>query len=138
MADVVGRDPFGMKPLYYRIDGDRLYFGSEMRPVRATMTEGAEIDLTALSLFLRYRYTPSPYTIVKDIRKLAPGTKLTVQNGSYGLSRWYRFKPSPFAPPKSPGEAKEELLALYKRAVRRQLISDVPVGLLLSGGVDSG
>jgi asparagine synthase (glutamine-hydrolysing) len=87
---------------------------------------------------LRYRYTPSPYTIIKDIRKLAPGTKLTVQNGSYELSRWYRFKPSPFSPPKSPGQAQEELLELYKRAVKRQLISDVPVGLLLSGGVDSG
>ena len=91
-----------------------------------------------MNLFLRYRYTPSPYTILKGVRKLAPGTKLTVQNGSYQLSRWYRFKPAPFAPPKSPGEAREELLALYKQAVRRQLISDVPVGLLLSGGVDSG
>ena len=54
------------------------------------------------------------------------------------MSRWYRFKPSPFAPQKSAGEAREELLALYKRAVKRQLISDVPVGLLLSGGMDSG
>ena len=135
---VLARDPFGIKPLYYRIDGDRLYFGSEMRPVRATMTGGGEIDPTSLNLFLRYRYTPSPYTIIKEIRKLAPGTKLTVQNGSHEVSRWYRFKPSPFAPPKSPGEAREELLALYKRAVKRQLISDVPVGLLLSGGIDSG
>ena len=135
---VLARDPFGIKPLYYRIDGDRLYFGSEMRPIRATMTDGAEIDPTSLNLFLRYRFTPSPYTIVKDIRKLAAGTKLTTQNGRYEVSRWYRFKPTPFAPPKSPGEAREELLALYKRAIKRQLISDVPVGLLLSGGVDSG
>lgn len=135
---VLARDAFGIKPLYYRIDGARLYFGSEMRPIRATMTNGSEIDPTALNLFLRYRFTPSPYTIIKDIRKLAPGTKLTVQNGSYEVSRWYRFKPTPFTPPKSPGEAKEELLALYKRAIKRQLISDVPVGLLLSGGIDSG
>jgi asparagine synthase (glutamine-hydrolysing) len=135
---VLARDPFGIKPLYYRIDAGRLYFGSEMRPLRATMTDAAEIDPTALNLFLRYRYTPSPYTIVKNIRKLAPGTKLIVQNGSYELSRWYRFNPSPFAPRKSRGEAKEELLAIYQRAVKRQLVSDVPVGLLLSGGVDSG
>ncbi len=135
---VLARDAFGIKPLYYRIAGDRLYFGSEMRPVRATMADGAEIDPTSLNLFLRHRYTPSPYTIIKEIRKLAPGTKLTIQNGSHEVSRWYRFKPSPFAPPKSPGEAREELLALYKRAVKRQLISDVPVGLLLSGGIDSG
>jgi asparagine synthase (glutamine-hydrolysing) len=102
------------------------------------MSDGAEIDPTSMNLFLRYRYTPSPYTILKGVRKLAPGTKLVVQDGSYQLSRWYGFKPIAFAPAKSPGEAREELLALYKQAVRRQLISDVPVGLLLSGGVDSG
>jgi asparagine synthase (glutamine-hydrolysing) len=135
---VLARDPFGIKPVYYRIDGGRLYFGSEMRPIRAMMPDGSEIDPTAANLFLRYRYTPSPYSIIKTIRKLAPGTKLIVQSGSYEVSRWYRFKPSPFVPPKSPGEAREELLALYKGAVKRQLISDVPIGLLLSGGIDSG
>jgi asparagine synthase (glutamine-hydrolysing) len=90
---VLARDAFGIKLLYYRIDGDSLYFGSEMRAIRATMPEGPEIDPTSLNLFLRYRYTPSPYTILKDVRKLAPGTKLVVQNGSHELSRWYRFKP---------------------------------------------
>lgn len=134
---VVARDPFGIKLIYYRIDGERLYFGSEIRAVRAATPDSAEIDPISLNLFLRYRYTPSPYTILKGVCKLAPGTKLTVQNGSYQLSRWYRFQPKPFSPPKSPGEAQEELLSLYKQAVRRQLISDVPVGLLLSGGVDS-
>ena len=135
---VVARDAFGIKLIYYRVDGDRLYFGSEMRAVRPTMPGRAEIDPTSLNLFLRYRYTPSPYTILKGIRKLAPGTKLTVQNGSYQVSRWYNFKPEPFTTRKSPDEAREELLSLYKDAVRRQLISDVPVGLLLSGGIDSG
>lgn len=134
---ILARDAFGIKLLYYRINGDCLYFGSEMRAIRAMMPD-SEIDPTSLNLFLRYRYTPSPYTILKGVQKLAPGTKLTVQNGSCQVSRWYNFKPAPFAPPKSPGEAREELLALYKQAVRRQLISDVPVGLLLSGGLDSG
>ena len=135
---VVARDAFGIKLIYYRVDGDRLYFGSEMRAVRAAMPDKAEIDPTSLNLFLRNRFTPSPYTILKGVYKLAAGTKLTVQDGSYEVSRWYRFKPVPFAPPKSPDEAREELLELYKRAIRRQLISDVPVGLLLSGGLDSG
>ena len=135
---VLARDPFGIKQIYYRIDWNRLYFGSEMRAVRAAMPEGTEIDPTSLNLFLRYRYTPSPYTILKGVRKLAPGAKLTIQNGSCHLDRWYRFKPVPFARAKSPEDAREELLAIYKRAVRRQLISDVPVGLLLSGGIDSG
>ena len=107
-------------------------------PFVPTMSDKPEIDPTSVNLFLRYRYTPSPYTILKGVRKLAPGTKLVIQNGFHQLSRWYRFRPTPFAPTKSPGEAREELLTLYKEAVRRQLISDVPVGLLLSGGVDSG
>ena len=135
---VVARDPFGIKLIYYRIEGNTLYFGSEMRPIRAVMPGKAEIDTTSLNLFLRYRFTPAPYTIVKGVKKLAPGTKLTVQNGVCEVSRWYRFKPEPFAPAKSPSEAKEELLSLYKAAIKRQLISDVPVGLLLSGGIDSG
>lgn len=135
---VLARDPFGIKLLYYRLDKDCLYFGSEIRALRATMPEKAEIDHTSLCLFLRYRYTPSPYTLLKGIRKLAPGTKLTIDNGTCQLSRWYNFRPVPFAPTKSPREAKEELRILYQRAIRRQLISDVPVGLLLSGGLDSG
>jgi len=135
---VVARDAFGIKLIYYKVDEDRVYFGSEMRAVRAALPQEPDIDPISVNLFLRYRYTPSPYTMLKGIRKLAPGTKLTVENGRAEVSRWYRFKPSPFEPAKSAGEAKEELLAIYKRAVRRQLISDVPVGLLLSGGLDSG
>jgi asparagine synthase (glutamine-hydrolysing) len=135
---ILARDPFGIKLIYFRIDGDTLYFGSEMRPIRAVMKGKAEVDPTSLSLFLRYRFTPSPYTILKGVKKLAPGTKLTVQNGVCEVSRYYRFKPEPFAPAKSPAEAREELLSLYKSAIKRQLISDVPVGLLLSGGIDSG
>jgi asparagine synthase (glutamine-hydrolysing) len=135
---VLARDPFGIKLIYYRIDGGSLYFGSEIHPIRAMMPGKAEIDTTSLNLFLRYRFTPSPYTILKGVRKLAPGTKLTVQNGACEVSRWYRFKPEPFTPTKSPAEAGEELLSLYKDAIKRQLISDVPVGLLLSGGIDSG
>jgi len=135
---LLARDPFGIKLVYYRIDGGSTYFGSEVRAIRAALPDEAEIDPRSLNLFLRYRFTPSPYTILKGIRKLAPGTKLTIQNGSYQLTRWYRFKPTPFAPAKSPNVAREELLVLYKQAIRRQLISDVPVGLLLSGGIDSG
>jgi asparagine synthase (glutamine-hydrolysing) len=135
---VVARDPFGIKLIYYRIDGDTVYFGSEMRPIRATMPGKLEVDTTSLDLFLRYRFTPSPYTILKGVKKLAPGTKLVVQDGKWAVSRFYRFKPSPFTPVKSADEAREELLSIYKAAIKRQLISDVPVGLLLSGGIDSG
>jgi len=135
---VVARDPFGIKLIYYRVDGGTLYFGSEMRPIRAATPGKTQIDTTSLDLFLRYRFTPSPYTILKGVRKLAPGTKLAVQDGEWEVSRWYKFKPEPFSPAKSTAEAKEELLSIYKAAIKRQLISDVPVGLLLSGGIDSG
>jgi asparagine synthase (glutamine-hydrolysing) len=135
---MLARDAFGIKLVYYRIHRGSLWFGSEMRPVCAAMGyEKPEADPEALSLFLRYRYTPSPCTAVRGVHKLAPGTKLVVQDGLAETSRWYRFSPVPFAPPKSIHDAGEELLALYRQAVRRQLISDVPLGLLLSGGIDS-
>src|SRR5215467_12464078 len=135
---LLARDPFGIKLVYYKIEGNRLYFGSEVRAVLQGTQEKVKVDPTSLNLFLRYRYTPSPYTLFQGVQKLPPGTKLVVEGGSHRLSRWYRSRPTPFVPAKSVHEAKEELLELYKKAVERHLISDVPVGLLLSGGIDSG
>ena len=135
---VIARDAMGIKLLYYKIENGRLYFGSEIRPILAALKEKPEIDPAALNLFLRYRYTPSPLTIYKGIKKLAPGTMLVFENGDYYVKRWYQYKPEPFSPMKSPSEAREELLEIYKQAVKRHLLSDVPVGLLLSGGIDSG
>ena len=100
-------------------------------------TKRPEADPEALGLFLQYRYTPSPYTAVRGVRKLAPGTKLVVRTEWSRRVGGIAFRRRPFAPPKSAAEAGEELLALYRQAVRRQLVSDVPVGLLLSGGIDS-
>jgi asparagine synthase (glutamine-hydrolysing) len=134
---VVARDPFGIKLVYYRVDAGTLVFGSEMRAVLAATNEQPEIDPVALNLFLRYRYTPSPHTILQGVRKLAPGTLLSVEKGRCEVQRWYRYRPVPFAPMKSDVEAREELTEIYKRALKRHLISDVPVGLLLSGGLDS-
>jgi asparagine synthase (glutamine-hydrolysing) len=134
---VLARDPFGIKMLYYRVDRGCLHFGSEIRTLQATMPGSGDLDPLALSLFLRYRYTPSPYTLFQGVRKLAPGSKLTVQDGRCEVSRWYLYRPHPFVPAKSIQQAEEELLAIYQRAIRRHLISDVPVGLLLSGGLDS-
>ena len=135
---VIARDPFGIKLIYYKIDTNSVYFGSEIRAVAAGTNESAAIDPSSLNLFLRYRYTPSPYTLFKDVRKLAAGTMLKFEKGTHCLRRWYKYKPTPFSPMRSFDEAQEELLELYKRSVKRQLLSDVPLGLLLSGGVDSG
>ena len=134
---LIARDAMGIKPVYYRIDGGTVYFGSEVRSV-ATMSAGSvDLDPVSLNLFLRYRYTPSPLTLFKGVRKLAPGTMLVAEPNKIRVSRWYQFKPTPFAPSKSFREAKHELTDLYRAALKRHLISDVPVGLLLSGGVDS-
>jgi asparagine synthase (glutamine-hydrolysing) len=134
---VLARDPFGIKLIYYKIDKDRLYFGSEIRAVLAA-TDRPDIDPTSLNLFLRYRYTPSPFTMFSGIRKLAAGTMLVCEKKTSCIRRWYRYQPTPFSPMRSVEEAREELLELYKRSIRRHLLSDVPVGLLLSGGMDSG
>jgi asparagine synthase (glutamine-hydrolysing) len=135
---ILARDRFGMKMIYYRADGGRLYFGSEIRAVLAATGERGEVNPAALNLFLRYRYTPAPHTIFRGISKLAPGTMLVCEKKSVQVKRWYQYRPTPFAPPKSVAQVQDELLELYKRSMKRHLLSDVPVGLLLSGGVDSG
>ena len=135
---VLARDRMGIKLIYYKIKSGCLIFGSEIRAICAFASEKLEVDTIALNLFLRYRYTSSPLTIFQGVKKLAPGTCLIVEKGSPRIERWWNFKPVPFDPMPTIEEAEEELLELYSRAVKRQLISDVPLGLLLSGGIDSG
>jgi len=135
---VLARDAMGIKLIYYKIDNGQLTFGSEIRAILAAGDSRPEVDPVALNLFLRFRYTPSPLTVFQGIRKLACGTMLVVENGECREERWYKFSPTPFSRPKGAKEATHELLELYKAAVRRHLLSDVPVGILLSGGIDSG
>jgi asparagine synthase (glutamine-hydrolysing) len=135
---VVARDAMGIKLIYYKIRNGQFTFGSEIRPILVAEDSKPEVDPVALKLFLQFRYTPSPLTIFQGIRKLAAGTMLVVEGGRCREERWYNFVPTPFATPKKDEEAVEELLHLYKGAVRRHLLSDVPVGILLSGGLDSG
>jgi asparagine synthase (glutamine-hydrolysing) len=134
---ILARDRMGIKPLYYALTNGGLFFGSEIRTILAGMGANADPDPVALSLFLQYRYTPSPLTAFRGIKKLAPGTRLVVRDGEAKVERWWRYRATPLEPMPTPEEAGEELLNLYKRAVKRQLISDVPLGILLSGGVDS-
>lgn len=135
---IVARDPMGIKPIYYSVDRGILTFGSEIRAVLAGVERRPNIDPVAVSLFLRYRYTPAPFTALAGVRKLAAGEMLVVEQGKLRTRRWYEFTPTPFTRQPSDAEAAETLLALYRGAVKRHLISDVPVGLLLSGGIDSG
>jgi len=135
---VVARDAMGIKLVYYEIDNGTLTFGSEIRSILTAMDSKPAVDPVALKLFLQFRYTPSPLTIFQGIRKLAPGTMLVVEKGQCREERWYNFTPTPFPGPKKEKEATHELLELYRGAVGRHLLSDVPVGVLLSGGLDSG
>ena len=135
---VVARDAMGIKLIYYRLADGQVAFASEIRAILAAEASAPEVDPLSLNLFLRYRYTPSPFTIFKGIRKLAPGSMLTVENGNCTEERWYDYTPIPFDEPKEDQEAEKELFDLYEAAVGRHLISDVPVGILLSGGLDSG
>jgi len=135
---IVARDAMGIKLIYYRIAHGQLTFGSEIRAVLAAENSRPEVDPVALNLFLRFRYTPSPLTIFQGVRKLASGTMLIVEGEECREKRWYNYAPIPFSSPKGDKEASHELLELYKAAVRRHLLSDVPVGILLSGGLDSG
>jgi asparagine synthase (glutamine-hydrolysing) len=135
---VLARDPYGIKLVYYKIEDGRLFFGSEIRAVLAATREKPQVDPNSVNLFLRYRYTPSPHTMFQGIRKLAPGTMMVCADGNATVRQWYQYKPTPLPSTTSLAEAREELLALYKQSMRRHLLSDVPVGLLLSGGVDSG
>ena len=135
---VLARDAAGIKLVYYHVSGGSVLFGSEIRAVLAALPERPAVDTAALNMFLRYRYAPSPMTMYGGVRKLAPGTMAIFENGKFQVERWYGFRPQPFVPPKSNSDSEQELLEIYQRALKRHLISDVPVGLLLSGGVDSG
>jgi asparagine synthase (glutamine-hydrolysing) len=135
---VLARDPAGIKLVYYRVDNGSVVFGSELRAVLAAIPARPALDTTALNLFLRYRYTPSPLTLYDGVRKLAPGTMAVFEQGSWRVERWYRYEPRALPSTTTDAEATEALADIYGRAMKRHLLSDVPVGLLLSGGMDSG
>lgn len=135
---VVARDAMGIKLVYFRNEEGRLSFGSEVRAVIAADPRAPDVNPLAVNLFLKYRYTPSPATVFRGVRKLPPGTMLIVENGKCREERWYSYAPVPFENQPGDEEAARELLRLYQGAVERHLLSDVPVGILLSGGLDSG
>jgi asparagine synthase (glutamine-hydrolysing) len=130
---VLARDRFGIKPLYYRDAGGELSFASELD----ALPKG-EIDLDALEGFLAFNVVPGPLSIFRDIRKLLPGHALTWQEGRVTIERYARTGPLPARHDEDEAELVEECRARLRDSVRAHLIADVPVGVLLSGGVDSG
>jgi asparagine synthase (glutamine-hydrolysing) len=132
---LLARDHLGIKPLYYWADGDRLVFGSELKAVIAHPHVPQEIDLAAVDQFLTCEYIPTPYTIFKGVRKLPAGHRLMFQSGKLSIEQYWDVSVREL--PADEGSCAEALAELIKDAVGLQLVSDVPLGAFLSGGIDS-
>ncbi|CAG0960082.1 asparagine synthase (glutamine-hydrolysing) [Myxococcaceae bacterium] len=131
------RDPIGIKPLYYQpIDGG-LLFGSELRALRAHERFDPAIDRGALGRYLRHGYVCGPETIYRNARRLQPGSRLRWKSGAFTLHEYSRPSDERIEIPASFDEAVDRLDVLLGDAVERQMISDVPLGAFLSGGIDS-
>ncbi len=133
---VLARDPLGKKPLYWRLVDGRLSYGSELKALMADPTMPREIDRDALAMYLQYQYIPAPHTIFKGVYKLPPASVLVWEGGEPRISQYW----SPAYEPKvrrTPEEEVEECLALMRESVKLRMRSDVPVGVFLSGGMDS-
>ena len=138
-ALVLARDRVGIKPLYYAEIGDSVAFASELLPLSRLPGVDRRVDPEALSAYMAFGMVPAPFTILRGVRQLMPGTFLRFTDGRMSA-------PAPFTErvaavhtdvPADPVEQDRELQRLIEVAVRDQLVADVPVGVLLSGGVDS-
>jgi asparagine synthase (glutamine-hydrolysing) len=136
---LLARDRFGIKPLYYRVEGGELSFGSELKALLRQPGFSHEVDLDALEAFLAFNSIPAPLTIFREARKLPPGHVLIAHGGDVGLRRYARPRPVDAAAVRAESEDQlaEELRERLRDSVRAHLVSDVPVGVLLSGGIDS-
>jgi asparagine synthase (glutamine-hydrolysing) len=136
---VLARDAFGKKPLYYWQDGRRLVFASEIKALLAAGVP-AEMDDSSLPEYLAYGYVPTPRTLFKAIRKVPPASILVADAGGVHEPRRFwdpRFPRRGEDAPVSLGDAAARVRELLTEAVRKRLVADVPLGVLLSGGVDS-
>ena len=134
---LLARDRMGVKPLYYGVQNNSFYFSSELKGLLAIPEIKRELNLDALNKYLSFENIPSPHSIIKSIYKLEAGHILTLQNKEI---KTYKYWDLPLDQPKlkiSEDEASEEFERLFKDAVKMRLLSDVPVGVFLSGGIDS-
>jgi asparagine synthase (glutamine-hydrolysing) len=135
---LLARDRMGEKPLYYHASDDAFVFGSEVRALLHHPAVSRRLDLPALSRYFLFECIPAPHSIFADIRKLAPGHTLVVSPGDKpAIERYWAME---FTPDHSldEGEWRQGLRAKIEQSVKSRLVSDVPLGVLVSGGVDSG
>jgi asparagine synthase (glutamine-hydrolysing) len=133
---LLGRDRLGEKQLYYARRNGKLAFGSEIKCVLQSDVAGRDLDPTALDGYLNYLYVPAPRTIFADIRELPPAHTLSVERGELHMRRYWDLEYRS-AQGDDQGAVVESFRAQFRRSVRSRLVADVPLGALLSGGIDS-
>jgi asparagine synthase (glutamine-hydrolyzing) len=133
---VLARDRMGIKPLYYTVQAGELSFASELKCIFANPDVPRRIDLAGLNCYLSLNYVPGPFTLVEGIQKLMPGCVLNWQNAQLNIAS-YVPRTQTGTVPSSLHEACEELDSLLTQSVSEQLVSEVPLGMWLSGGLDS-
>jgi asparagine synthase (glutamine-hydrolysing) len=133
---LLARDRLGIKPLYVHRRGDDIYFGSELKSIFVHPEVDRSLDLTALHHYLSLNYVPSPRTLIDGVEKLLPGHVLEWRDGRVKTEAYWRLR---FQPQnhRSAETAQEQLDVLLRQSIREHLISDVPLGVWLSGGIDS-
>lgn len=134
---LLARDRMGVKPLYYAWVDGTLYFGSEIKSLLAAGVP-AELDEEAIWHYLTFRYVPQPLSVWKYVRKLLPGHRLIVEGRAEPrVERWWACPAEDSVPPRADSDYVREFTDLFESAVQLRLVADVPVGVLLSGGLDS-
>jgi asparagine synthase (glutamine-hydrolysing) len=133
---VLARDRLGKKPLYYSDLGDRLLFGSELRTLLADPAVPTTIDVEAIDQYLTYQFILAPHTVLQSVKRLPAGHCLVAERGQVRIERYWQPPLTRDLHP-GPDEALEQLDELLAEAVRLRMEADVPVGTLLSGGIDS-
>jgi asparagine synthase (glutamine-hydrolysing) len=133
---VLVRDRIGIKPLYVHHAGEDVYFGSELKSILVHPQVPRHVDLSALHYYLALNYVPGPFTLVQDIDKLRPGYFLEWRNGNAREEQYWRL-PHAQNEKWSLKDAESTLDELLKKSIKEHLLSDVPVGIWLSGGIDS-
>ncbi len=133
---LIARDRFGVKPLIYSMDEKHIIFSSEIKAILSIKKEKS-INKEALSLYFQHSYIPEPLTIFNSIFKLLPGNLIEIKNGHCQIEKYYEYYPAKNKFNGSYEKAQEGIYQLLSDAVEKRLISDVPIGSFLSGGVDS-
>ena len=131
---MLARDQVGIKPLYYYAEGGNIYFASELKALQK-LPFSFEIDPEALPLYFYYTFIPAPRTIFRNVKKLMPGSYLLFKNGAAAEKKYWDLEFT--GELRDEKKIMEELPGVFTGAVKRQLISDVPLGVFLSGGIDS-